>query len=237
MLDLSSSLFYLLLFAQTGVLYGDELSAARNSTNGRRGRPPPVRGFVTSPNHPRNYPNLLTDTRTIEVEQGKIIKLTFDAFYVEYSSTCRWDHLTIVDGDGTTLLEKSCGDMHRGKVVIGGRKFSSLPDIRSRSNMVKLHFKTDGSITMAGWRVRWFAIDRSRCGRQEIGYYYGGNNVPGYQGVPSAGPDDCANMCASVSACAGWTLHFRSNQCWLKTKLTGTSDHNHWMRGDCTRGG
>jgi len=192
-------------------------------------------GVFTSPNHPHHYPNNFEKTETIHVEQGKAISLKFSAFYVEYHSTCRWDHLTIVDGDGTTLLEKSCGDNHWGNVVIGGQKVSSLPDIRSRSNMIKLHFKTDRSVTKAGWSVRWNAWP-SGCGRQERGYHSAGNNVPGYQGIPSAGPDDCASKCAHVSACAGWTLHTPSKKCWLKTKIAGKGNHGHWVRGACTGG-
>jgi len=103
-------------------------------------------GVVTSPNYPGNYPNNLEKTETIQVEEGLIISLQFTAFDIESHSTCRYDHLTITDGDGTTLMEKSCG-------------YYSLPaDIRSRSNVVKLVFSTSPYGPRTGWSVSWSAV-------------------------------------------------------------------------------
>jgi len=74
-----------------------------------------------------------------------VVSLEFTAFDIEYHHTCRYDHLTVMDGDGTTLMKKSCG--------------RSLPaKIRSRSNIVKLSFGTDGSVTKSGWSVRWSRV-------------------------------------------------------------------------------
>ena len=116
--------------------------------------------MVTSPNHPGNYPNNLEKTETIQVEQGLTITLEFTSFNIEYDSTCRYDHLTITDGDGTTLMEKSCGSTSGGDVVIGGESIgSSLPPaITSRSNTINLLFTTDGSSTRSGWSVSWRAV-------------------------------------------------------------------------------
>ena len=99
-------------------------------------------GVVTSPNFPDNYPNNLEDTQTIEVEGGLTLLLEFTAFDLENQSTCRYDHLTITDGDGTILMKKSCG--------------SSMPaEIRSRSNIVNVVFHTDRSGTRSGWSLSW----------------------------------------------------------------------------------
>ena len=107
-------------------------------------------GFVTSPNFPNNYPNNLERTYTIQVGEGLIISLQFSAFQIEYHSTCDYDHLTITDGDGTTLMEKSCG--------------SSLPAaITSISNMIRIYFSTDGSDTSTGWNVSWTAVTTGEC--------------------------------------------------------------------------
>ena len=107
-------------------------------------------GVFTSPNHPGHYPNNFKKTETIQVEQGMVVSLDFTAFNIEYHRTCRYDHLTVMDGDGTTLMEKSCG--------------TSLPaNIRSRSNIVKLSFGTDGSVTKSGWSVRWTAVASGEC--------------------------------------------------------------------------
>ena len=107
-------------------------------------------GEVTSPNYPDNYPNNLEKIETIQVEQGLILSLQFTAFDIEADSTCGFDHLTITDGDGTTLMEKSCG--------------TPLPaDIRSTSNIVKLVFSTDSGGTRAGWSVSWSAVTPGEC--------------------------------------------------------------------------
>ena len=75
-----------------------------------------------------------------------IVSLQFTAFRIEYQSTCRYDALTITDRDGTILMEKSCG-----------LEVPAL--ILSRSNIVDLYFKTDGSVTMSGWSVTWRAVN------------------------------------------------------------------------------
>ena len=85
----------------------------------------------------------------IEVEQGLILSLTFSAFDIHYSSSCN-DHLTITDGDGTTLMEKSCG--------------SSLPNaITSITNSVKLVFITDDSGAESGFSLSWTAVTPGEC--------------------------------------------------------------------------
>ena len=107
-------------------------------------------GEVSSPNYPDNYPNNLEKIETIQVEQGLILSLQFTAFDIEADSTCDYDHLTITDGDGTTLMEKSCG--------------TTLPaDIRSSSNIVKLLLSTDHQFTRSGWSVSWRAVTPGEC--------------------------------------------------------------------------
>ena len=139
-------------------------------------------GVITSPNHPGNYPNNLEKTETIQVEQGLIILLEFNAFDIDLSSylknpdydsndyhfnyydydspDCVWDYLTITDGNGTTLMEKSCGSSIYGDAVIGHENiYSSLPPaIRSRSNTINLMFTTDVRGTRTGWSVSWRAV-------------------------------------------------------------------------------
>ena len=88
------------------------------------------------------------------------MSLQFTAFDIESDSTCAYDHLTIMDGDGTTLMEKSCGSTSDGNVVIGRENIgSSLPPaIRSSSNTINLMFTTDVRGTRTGWSVSWRAV-------------------------------------------------------------------------------
>ena len=123
---------------------------------------------MTSPNHPGTYPDNLEKTETIQVEQGLTISLEFTAFdiqYAEYCGDCSCDHLTITDGDGTTLMEKSCGGSTFDNVVIGGQIIGSSlpPTITSRTNIVNLMFSTDDYGTRTGWSVSWSAVSPGEC--------------------------------------------------------------------------
>ena len=105
-------------------------------------------GVVTSPNHPGNYPDNLNKTEILEVESGKILRLEFTRFavwscHIKYCGTC--DFVKITDGDGTTLMDNSCG--------------YSLPStITTRTNTVEIFFHTDGDRTYAGWSLSWIAV-------------------------------------------------------------------------------
>ena len=103
-------------------------------------------------------------TETIKVKQGLILSLQFTAFDIEpaFQSPCN-DHLTITDGDGTTLMEKSCGStlLPPYGVLVGNNVIgTSLPaNIISKSNVVKLLFITDQvDKGRSGWSVSWSAV-------------------------------------------------------------------------------
>ena len=120
-------------------------------------------GVVTSPDYPSNYPDSLEKTMGIEVDQGMILSLEFTAFDIESNSDCDYDHLTITDGNGATLMEKSCGSA--GNLVIGGEKTNSTlpPNVWSWSNKVNFVFVTDGGGTRPGWSVSWSAVKPGEC--------------------------------------------------------------------------
>ena len=107
-----------------------------------------VKGVVSSANYPGSYPNNVRKLDIIEVEEGLVVAIEFTAFDVEsyyWASTCTFDHVTIKNGDGTTLMEKTCG--------------SSLPAaVNGTSNTVEIHFHTDGSVSNSGWRLTWRAV-------------------------------------------------------------------------------
>ena len=124
-------------------------------------------GIVTSPNYPGNYPTNIRRTEKIKVAQGLVILLQFTAFNIEHHPACSFDHLKIVDGDGTILLEKSCGSSDFGTIVTGGQSIgSSLPaDITSKSNSVNLIFTSNGLDTYSGWSLNWSAVTPGECGK------------------------------------------------------------------------
>ena len=95
---------------------------------------------MRSENYPRHNNNV-RETQRIQVPQGLILSLQFTDFDLE----CGYDYLTITDGDGTLLM---------------GRRAGSYlpPNIISKTNVVKLYFTTDGSVTRRGWSIEWRLI-------------------------------------------------------------------------------
>ena len=112
-------------------------------------------GVLTSPNHPDDYPDNLDKTQTIEVESGKILRLEFTHFAVEWGSTCPLDFVKISDGDGTTLMDNSCGFSSRDP---SDPYYFQPPTITTRTNTVEIFFHKDGISTRPGWSLTWSAV-------------------------------------------------------------------------------
>ena len=115
-------------------------------------------GVVTSPNHPGNYPNNLDKIETIEVESGKILRLEFTRFAVwtcDDITTCPCDYVKITDGDGTTLMENSCGYSSEDP---SSSHYFLPPIITTRSNRVEIFFHTNERDKKPGWSVSWSAV-------------------------------------------------------------------------------
>merc|ERR1712083_62875 len=87
-------------------------------------------------------------TYDISVAAGKTIKMTFAAFSLENAYRCGWDYLMIVDGNGNTVLDKSCG--------------STMPytgmTVTSQTNKAKVIFHSDYSVTSSGFKIDWVAV-------------------------------------------------------------------------------
>ena len=118
-------------------------------------------GVVTSPNHPDNYPDTLDKTQTIEVESGKRLRLEFTSFAVHACDipTCPCDFVKITDGDGTTLMDNSCGYSE----YPSSSWYFLPPIITTRSNRVEIFFHTDGTVTSSGWSLSWSAVTPGEC--------------------------------------------------------------------------
>ena len=96
----------------------------------------------------------------IEVEEGLVVAIEFTAFDVEVESACSSDYVTIKNGDGTTLMEKTCGPYQNGDFSTGIQNIgSSLPAVdTSTSNRVEIYFYTNSLTTESGWRLTWRAV-------------------------------------------------------------------------------
>ena len=89
------------------------------------------------------------------METGKILRLEFTHFDVEYHSKCQDDYVKITDGDGTTLMDNSCGSSSLDPSNPG---YFQPSTITTRTNTVEIFFHTDGDRTYAGWSLSWIAV-------------------------------------------------------------------------------
>ncbi|XP_055343353.1 ovochymase-2-like [Paramacrobiotus metropolitanus] len=104
--------------------------------------------YITSPGHPGNYPNYANYSWTISTESNSYIQVTAEAFSLEYNSQCGYDSLTIVDPKKSDeVVGVFCGN--DGPI-----------EIKSSGNELRLYFKTDGSGTYAGFRLR---VELTKC--------------------------------------------------------------------------
>ena len=100
------------------------------------------------------YDNSLNQVDIIWVAEGKVIKIEFTAFDVENNGPmCPYDHLSILDRDGTVLLDKACG-------------IKQSFTICSQTHEVYFTFITDCSVTRPGWRAVW--SEETECSSSAI---------------------------------------------------------------------
>merc|ERR1712179_422813 len=103
-----------------------------------------TQGIITSENYPDKYPNNFDRNYTINSDDDTVV-ITFSDFELEYISDCSYDWVMIIDGDGSTLLPKTCG--------------SDIPSpIRSHTNTAVIVFHSDHSETFRGFKVTWESI-------------------------------------------------------------------------------
>jgi len=96
---------------------------------------------ITSPNYPANYPAGQDKQWRLEAESGSKVSLKFTDFILE-ENRCDFDWVRVEDGDGTELMNKTCGSNLPGPVV-------------SNTNVMVVKFHTDWSDHFKGFRAEW----------------------------------------------------------------------------------
>ena len=122
-----------------------------------------TRGVISSPNHPDDYPHNIDKTEQVVVETGKILRLEFTAFDVDSFgdiTTCPADFVRITDGDGTTLMDNSCG---YSDLDPSSSYFFQPPIITSFTNTVEIHFHTNDEVAKQGWSLDWTTLAAGGC--------------------------------------------------------------------------
>ena len=110
-------------------------------------------GTLKSPLYPSNYPPNITCTWVITVPDGKIVKLTFNSFQLEYERHCFDDYVEVLDGKSDTSDSKGkyCG-------------VSKPDDIRSSARYLRVHFRSDDDHLSLneGFEATFQAVDKSK---------------------------------------------------------------------------
>ncbi|KAG8515901.1 Cubilin, partial [Galemys pyrenaicus] len=108
-------------------------------------------GYVTSPNHPDNYPQNADCIWLLAAPPGKLIRLQFeDQFSIEVTPNCSSNYLELRDGadSNAPVLSKFCGN--------------SLPSSQfSSGEVMYLRFRTDNSSTHVGFKAKYYI---AQCG-------------------------------------------------------------------------
>nr|CAD7455080.1 unnamed protein product [Timema tahoe] len=104
-------------------------------------------GSFSSPNHPDTYRENMECEWKIQLPVGERIELTFTAFSLEDSHSCKFDYVEVRDGDNinSPLIGRYCG--------------SQLPPIAmSTSNNMVVKFRSDWSYSAEGFRISFQSI-------------------------------------------------------------------------------
>ena len=83
------------------------------------------------------------------------MRLEFTRFEVEWGADCENDFVKITDGDGTVLMDKSCGATSKER---SHKEYFKPPTITTNSNTVIIFFHMNGSGTQIGWSLTWSAV-------------------------------------------------------------------------------
>ena len=81
-------------------------------------------------------------------EELGLIEILFTDFSLEPQVSCEYDWVTVLDGDGSTLLAKTCGTNKPAK-------------ISSKTNVANIKFHSDISVNAKGFRAEWKAVTKT----------------------------------------------------------------------------
>lgn len=101
-------------------------------------------GNVTSPGYPLEYPNNRSCWYLINAEPGRVIVMHFEAIALEFNEACAFDYVEIFDGasEDFSSFGRFCSD-------------SQKRVLRSTSNSVLVHFKSDDLISGRGFLLQY----------------------------------------------------------------------------------
>ena len=108
----------------------------------------PQEKVIMSQNYPSNYRANQDKDYLITVEDGKLVSLWLTSFMLESHSQCAYDWIQVIDGDGSVLLDKTCGD-------------SKPPTLTSKTKSITVKFHSDRSRQRSGFRAEYEAVSKA----------------------------------------------------------------------------
>ena len=103
-------------------------------------------GVLKSLRYPNNYPDDMVEDIHLKAPEGQRIQITFNAFIIKETTPCL-DYLKVNDGDGSELMEPSCGQTGLNKVII------------SNTNTVTISFFSDSKDNKKGYLAEWVFVE------------------------------------------------------------------------------
>ena len=86
-----------------------------------------------------------------------VLSLQFTAIDLEVNGSTCIDSVTVTDGTGTILMDKTCGGSTYGYLVEGGQnKGTLLPNINTTTNLVMISYKSSNNYVRT-WHLNWSA--------------------------------------------------------------------------------
>ena len=108
-------------------------------------------GLITSPNYPSVHPVSIECVYKITVAAGNKVQVYFRDFNIEAHSSCNYDFLEVRDG------------ATKSSPLVGNRTWCGNvlpPSIVSSSNNLYLRFKSDATVSAAGFALAYTSSSR-----------------------------------------------------------------------------
>ncbi|KAM3593822.1 uncharacterized protein V6R79_022582 [Siganus canaliculatus] len=152
-----------------------------------------VSGVVESLNFPSNYPANSQCSWTIQVDSGNTVSYSFTAFQLEStSSSCVYDYVKLYNGptDQSPLIGTFCG-------------YSPPPANSTTSSALTVVFRSDSSVSKAGFQMMWF---QRGCGG-ELSGASGSFNSPNYPSTYPGNTECIWHITTSAGSSITLTIH------------------------------
>ena len=134
-------------------------------------------GFIDFPvGSGTNYDHSISCDYNIQVEEGKVINITFSEFRLEGGRLCNYDWLSIYDGSSSSGAQSSLIGRFCGRTLPGDNG-----TLISSRNSVFLEFRSDHSVADQGFHLTWNTTDPV-CGELITGQTRGRIMSPGFPG-------------------------------------------------------